>query len=70
LATLPGVGRWGSGRLGLAKLARRLMLLWGATNGEGETAHGAALAKTADTAEGTDADAPELRGGERQLADR
>jgi GT2 family glycosyltransferase len=70
LATLPGVGRWGSGRLGLAKLARRLMLLWGATNGEGETAHGAALAKTAETAEGTDSDAPEQCVGERQLADR
>jgi GT2 family glycosyltransferase len=70
LATAPGLSRWDSGRLGLAKLARRLMLLWGATSGEGETAHSAALAKMAAASEGTDTPAPRTPVGEHHLAAR
>ena len=70
LAAVPGLSRWDSGRLGLGKLARRLMLLWGATTGEGETAHSAALAKMAAASEGTDTDAAEQRVDEHRLAAR
>jgi GT2 family glycosyltransferase len=70
LATMPGVSRSDALRLGLAKLARRLMLLWGATNGEGETAHGVALKKIAETADRNDTHAPEQPVEEHHLAAR
>ena len=39
LSALPGLIGWESGRLAVAKLARRIMLFWGTTAGEGPTPH-------------------------------
>lgn len=39
LSAVPGLVGWDSGRLAVAKLARRIMLFWGTTAGEGPTPH-------------------------------